>query len=383
MCHLRGDSWCLIGWWRSRSALVIGGWERSGVTWFLVAGVQLSSGVQSGRRLQETEVRKRRHILSHTRQLSLKPSRARPARASASETRPHVKPGFSWEQRVFVLSPHHRQVSVLRLGHDELRSRREVDGPFFPLTQCKLDAVEEHQRSQTAAGDVGSRGATRSAPHLPWLMLMLLILSAQMAILVRVSMTWSLCRITSPCEETGRPWSPPDRPDRFIQKEAAALTFCLLSSVGTCRTNRPSLSELTEIPAGRGVSFQEQRIFNTCRNKVSEDLSELRNRCAAWLWRPLRWWRCWRWAAAGGIEPCSPSGRTWWRAQRTGNTNTTGRLETLRHRCSDLTTAARLTFIFSLPRAWITFGLRSSPSGEEGTLKIFWTCRNSRQGTTL
>lgn len=41
-----------------------------------------------------------------------------------------------------------------------------------------------------------------SASHLPWLMLMLLILSAQMASLVRVSITWSLCRTTSPCEET-------------------------------------------------------------------------------------------------------------------------------------------------------------------------------------
>lgn len=30
----------------------------------------------------------------------------------------------------------------------------------------------------------------------------------------------------------------------------AVLTFCLLSSLGTCRTNRPSLSELTETPAG-------------------------------------------------------------------------------------------------------------------------------------
>lgn len=46
-----GGSWCLIGWCRSWSALVIGGCERSGVTWFLVAGVPLSSGVEPGGRL--------------------------------------------------------------------------------------------------------------------------------------------------------------------------------------------------------------------------------------------------------------------------------------------------------------------------------------------
>ena len=57
-------------------------------------------------------------------------------------------------------------------------------------------------------------GAASAAPHLPWLMLMLLILSAQMAILVMVSMTWSLCRITSPCEETSTLWNP----QRFMLK---------------------------------------------------------------------------------------------------------------------------------------------------------------------
>lgn len=38
--------------------------------------------------------------------------------------------------------------------------------------------------------------------HLPWLMLTLLILLAKMAVFVSVSITWSLCRTTSPWEES-------------------------------------------------------------------------------------------------------------------------------------------------------------------------------------
>lgn len=40
------------------------------------------------------------------------------------------------------------------------------------------------------------------ATHLPWLMLTLLILLARMAVFVSVSITWSLCRTTSPWEES-------------------------------------------------------------------------------------------------------------------------------------------------------------------------------------
>lgn len=34
------------------------------------------------------------------------------------------------------------------------------------------------------------------------------------------------------------------------------LTFCLLSAVGTWRTKKPSLRELTEMPAERGKERQ-------------------------------------------------------------------------------------------------------------------------------
>lgn len=97
------------------------------------------------------------------------------------------------------------------------------------------------------------------ATHLPWLMLMLLILSAQMAILVKVSITWSLCRITSPCRQCRRTTTTTTLAMKSVSRgfqravcTERSRTFCLLSSLGTCRTNKPSLSELTETPAGRG-----------------------------------------------------------------------------------------------------------------------------------
>lgn len=53
--------------------------------------------------------------------------------------------------------PHHRQVSVFGLGHDELRSRREVDDALFALSHRELYAAEQHQRGQTAVGPFGRR----------------------------------------------------------------------------------------------------------------------------------------------------------------------------------------------------------------------------------
>lgn len=50
---------------------------------------------------------------------------------------------------------------------------------------------------------------------------------------------------------------------------------------------------------------------------LDPDLWALRSRCAASVCPPPRWWQSWRWAAAGGSEPCSPSGRTWSPALRT------------------------------------------------------------------
>lgn len=48
----------------------------------------------------------------------------------------------------------------------------------------------------------------------------------------------------------------------FVRSVFFSRTFCLLSSLGTCRTNKPSLSELTEIPAGGESLFCEERAPN-------------------------------------------------------------------------------------------------------------------------
>lgn len=56
-------------------------------------------------------------------------------------------------------------------------------------------------------GGVQEEAELRQGPgvtHLPWLMLTLLILLARMAVFVSVSITWSLCRTTSPWEENPR-----------------------------------------------------------------------------------------------------------------------------------------------------------------------------------
>lgn len=54
----------------------------------------------------------------------------------------------------------------------------------------------------------------------------------------------------------------------FIQ--SLGFTFCLLSSLGTCRTNKPSLRELTEIPAeGRTLlMISEPNTVHTHKNKL-------------------------------------------------------------------------------------------------------------------
>lgn len=120
----------------------------------------LSSGVQSGRRLEETETEK-------TKETCHIPS-APPTRGGPTHTRwphPHTVapptrggPAHAWWPRPPTLTltpPHHRQVSVLGLGHDELRPRREVDDPFFPLADCKLDAAEEEERRRQRGGGGG------------------------------------------------------------------------------------------------------------------------------------------------------------------------------------------------------------------------------------
>lgn len=122
-------------------------WRMGEVRSHLVPGgghVQSSSGVQPGGRLKETEGRKRRPV---TQTIQSSPHAGQrigdqPDTNALMRTEDFL---HSKSERAWL--PHHRQVSVLRLGHDELRSRCKVDDPLFPLTHCKLYAAEERRRS--------------------------------------------------------------------------------------------------------------------------------------------------------------------------------------------------------------------------------------------
>lgn len=86
------------------------------------------------------------------------------------------------------------------------------------------------------------------------------------------------------------------------------FTFCLLSSLGTCRTNTPSLRELTEMPANTAQQLVAV-FFSKCQSLfqimwqtpakrqedtrsvclfLTSDLSECRSQCVAWACPPLQ-----------------------------------------------------------------------------------------------
>lgn len=65
-------------------------------------------------------------------------------------------------------------------------------GALVEVVWVDLDGVQEAAELRQGPG----------VTHLPWLMLTLLILLARMAVFVNVSITWSLCRTTSPWEES-------------------------------------------------------------------------------------------------------------------------------------------------------------------------------------
>lgn len=84
--------------------------------------------------------------------------------------------------------------------------------------------------------------------------------------------SWSEFQSRGRSAEWRHPEGPPDRQNESTPptwkraRTELCFTFCLLSSLGTWRTNRPSLRELTEMPE-ENISMRNQRSFKASAAK--------------------------------------------------------------------------------------------------------------------
>lgn len=168
--------------------------------------------------------------------------------------------------------------------------------PSFPWPTVNFILEEEHRQLDRLSTNVTSHTVKAvPAPHLPWLMLMLFILSAQIAILVKVSITWSLCRTTSPCEDTIKqtlsedsrkaPW------DLFHSESGFYLLFVVVT--GHVQNEQAIAERADWDTCRRKDAFNDQWTKHCPHTQkqtwlLTSDLSELRSRCAVWVWPPLR-----------------------------------------------------------------------------------------------
>lgn len=98
---------------------------------------------------------------------------------------------------------YHSQVPVLGLGDEQFRARCKVDNAVPAGAACKRDAGRQGV-CEDGPPCVHPAPHSPYVPHLPWLMFILFTRSALRAVLVSVSITWSLCSTTSPWETQAR-----------------------------------------------------------------------------------------------------------------------------------------------------------------------------------